>query len=120
MDRLIAVSSRNLKPIIVLARNTGMRRGEIFNLQWSHVDLKNRIIEVADSKNGDQRFTHINDTLLNTLQLLPHRIDTPYVFPGKDGERLTDVKKAFSSARKRAGLDDPRFQDLLLRMNLEP
>jgi integrase len=120
MDRLIAVSSRNLKPIIVLVINTGMRRGEIFNLQWSHVDLKNRIIEVADSKNGDQRFTHINDTLLNTLQLLPHRIDTPYVFPGKDGERLTDVKKAFSSARTRAGLDDLRFQDLLLRMNLEP
>ncbi|MEE8076077.1 MAG: site-specific integrase [Candidatus Binatia bacterium] len=120
MDRLIAVSSRNLKPSIVLAINTGMRRGEIFNLKWSHVDLKNRIIEVADSKNGDQRFTHINDTLLNTLQLLPHRIDTPYVFPGKDGERLTDVKKAFSSARKRAGLDDVRFQDLLRRMNLEP
>ncbi len=120
MDRSIAVSSRNLKPIIVMAINTGMRRGEIFNLQWSHVDLKNRIIVVADSKNGDKRFIHVNDTLLEILQLLPHRIDTPYVFPGKDGGRLTDVKKAFSSARKRAGLDDPRFQDLLRRMNLEP
>ena len=112
MDRLIAVSTRNLKPIIVMAINTGMRRGEIFNLQWSHVDLKNRIIEVADSKNGDQRFTHINDTLLNTLQLLPHRIDTPYVFPGKNGGRLTDIKKPFLNARKRAGLDDVRFHDL--------
>ena len=112
IDHLMTVSSQHLKPILVMAINTGMRRGEIFNLQWNHVDLKNRIIEVADAKNGARRFTHINDTLLNTLQLLPHRIDTPYVFPGKNGGRLTDIKKPFLNARKRAGLDDVRFHDL--------
>lgn len=112
IDHLMTVSSQHLKPILVMAINTGMRRGEIFNLQWNHVDLKNRIIEVADAKIGDRRFTHINDTLLNALQVLPRRIDTPYVFPGKTGGRWTDIKKAFSKARKRAGLDDVRFHDL--------
>jgi len=57
IDHLMTVSSQHLKPILVMAINTGMRRGEIFNLQWNHVNLKNRIIEVADSKNGDRRFT---------------------------------------------------------------
>ena len=53
IGRLIAAANRHLKPIIRVAMNTGMRRGEIFSLQWSHVDLNNRIIELADSKNGD-------------------------------------------------------------------
>ena len=110
--RLIAVSRGNLKPIITVAVNTGMRRGEIFDLHWSHVDLKNRIIEVGDPKNGDPRFIPINETLMEALQRLPRRIDTPFVFPGKDGGRLTDIKKAFSGARERAGLDDIRLHDL--------
>jgi len=112
IERLVAVSRRHLKPIIILAVNTGMRRGEIFDLQWNHVDLKNRIIEVADPKNGDPRFVPINDTLMDALQQLPRRIDTPYVFPGKNGGRLTDIKKPFLNTRKRAGLDDVRFHDL--------
>ena len=74
--------------------------------------MKNRVIEVADSKNGDKRFTPINDTLMTALQQLPQRIDSPYVFPGKQGARLTDIKKAFSQARKQAGLEDVRFHDL--------
>jgi len=49
---------------------------------------------------------------MDALQQLPRRIDTPYVFPGKNGGRLTDIKKPFLSARKRAGLDDVRFHDL--------
>ncbi len=106
MDRLIAASRGHLKPIIILAVNTGMRRGEIFDLHWSHVDLKNRIIEVGYPKNGDPRFIPINDTLMDALQQLPRRIDTPFVFPGKNGGRLTDIKKGFLGARERAGLDD--------------
>ena len=112
IDRLIAASKSHLKPIVTVAVNTGMRRGEIFDLQWNHVDLKNRIIEVGDPKNGDPRFIPINETLMAALQQLPRRIDTPFVFPGKDGGRLTDIKKAFSGARERAGLDDIRLHDL--------
>jgi len=108
--RLVAAASQSsnshLKPIIILAVNTGMRRGEIFDLQWIHVDLKNRFIEIIRTKNGDKRAIPINDTLLKTLYRLPRRIDSPYVFPGKSGGRLTDIKTSFLTARKKAGLDD--------------
>ncbi len=52
IDLLVASACRHLKPIILAAVNTGMRRGEIFNLKWIHVDLKNSLIEVIRSKNG--------------------------------------------------------------------
>ena len=51
--------------------NTGMRRGEIFNLKWNHVDLKNRFVEIIKSKNGDKRVIPINKTLLEALHRLP-------------------------------------------------
>ena len=108
--RLVAAASQSskshLKPIIILAINTGMRRGEIFDLQWIYIDLKNRFIEVIRAKNGDKRAIPINDTLLKTLHRLPRRVDSPYVFPGKNGGRLTDIKTSFLTARKKAGLDD--------------
>jgi integrase len=35
-----AISSPHLKAMIELAMHTGMRRGELLNLKWSHVDKK--------------------------------------------------------------------------------
>jgi len=106
IDRLVAAAYSDLKPIITMAVNTGMRRGEIFDLKWEHIDLRNRVLEVVDPKNGDKRALPINKTLLEVLHRLPRRLDTPYVFPGKNGGRLTDIKKGFLTARKTAGLDD--------------
>jgi integrase len=39
--------SPNLKPIIIVALNTGMRKGEILNLKWDHIDFEVRIIKVV-------------------------------------------------------------------------
>jgi len=113
IDLLVASACRHLKPIILVAVNTGMRKGEIFNLQWSHVDLKSRLIEVIKSKNGEKRGIPINKTLLEVLHGLPRRIDSPYVFPpGKKGKKLTDVKKSFWTAMREAEIEDFCFHDL--------
>ena len=50
IDRLIDAAHTQLRPIITLAVNTGMRRGEIFDLQWGEIDLKNRVIDVLDTR----------------------------------------------------------------------
>ena len=112
VSRLVTSGSSSLKAIITLAVNTGMRRGEIFNLKWSHVDLKKRFIEIIESKNGEKRVIPINKTLLETLHSLPRRIDSPYVFPGKKGTKLTDLKKSFRTAMKKAEIENFCFHDL--------
>jgi len=106
IDHLISAANPNLRPILITAVNTGMRRGEIFDLKWEHIDLRNRVLEVVDPKNGEKRALPINKTLLAALHRLPRRLDTPYVFPGKNGGRLTDINKGFLAARKKAELDD--------------
>ena len=106
IDRLIAAAHPDLKPIIILAVNTGMRRGEIFDLLWEHIDLRNKVLEVVHPKNGEKHAIPINKTLLEALHRLPRRIDSHYVFPGRNGGRLTDIKTSFLTAREKAGLDD--------------
>ena len=53
--RLLANSAPWLQDMIVFALNTGMRRGEILNLQWQAVDLIRQVLVVMRSKNGEKR-----------------------------------------------------------------
>jgi integrase len=95
-----------------LLRSTGLRRGELFYLTWQDIDFKQGAIRVLQSKNGKSRDIPMNDTLRLTLQQLPRRIDTDYVFPGKTGRGLVDIRKRFHRALRDAGINDFRFHDL--------
>ncbi len=48
--RLINVSKDYLKPIIIVALNSGMRRGELFNLRWNDIDFAEHFIFIKKSK----------------------------------------------------------------------
>ncbi len=53
--RLISCCSKHLKPIVITALNTGMRRGEILSLKWEQVDLRHGYISLVDTKSGEGR-----------------------------------------------------------------
>ena len=90
-----------------------MRKGELFSLKWSDVDLRNRLIHVRDSKSNKQRTLPMDDTLRTLLKSLPSRFKGDYVFPSKKtGRKLHDAKKSFATARAKAGIPDLRFHDL--------
>lgn len=57
---LIAKCDSHLKPIVMTALNTGMRKGEILGLTWDQVDLRNGLILLDDTKNGERREIPIN------------------------------------------------------------
>jgi integrase len=102
------------------ALNTGMRKGEILNLNWDNVDLKHGFILLSQTKNGERREIPINGTLRETLSELfrgteerPRRINVPYVFYDyPTGNRFQSIQKSFKSACNEAKIKDFRFHDL--------
>jgi integrase len=113
IERLLYCCPKHLKPIIITAFNTGMRKGEILQLQWQDVDMINRVITVKSSKNHESRNIPINDRLYATLLKLPNspQSDT-YVFLGKYGKPIHSFQNAWERALKHTKINDFRFHDL--------
>jgi len=104
IESLLEASPPHLKPIVACAVNTGMRKHEVLGLKWEQVDLKNRIIFIEETKNGERREIPINDTLLEVFQSLPRQLHSPYVFCKRDGQPYGNVRKGLMNALRRAGL----------------
>lgn len=102
-----ASRSRHLLPIVRIALETAMRRGELVGLRWSDIDLTQRIAHLADTKNGDQRDVPLSPTAIQVLEDLPRSI-TGRVFP-IEGKTL---EHSFRRATAKAGLTDFTFHDL--------
>lgn len=118
IDRLIEHSSRWLKPIIVVLRNTGMRIGELLNLKFKDIDLDKRIILVRSVKTNNYRVIPINEELSMMLEWLiryyinpksfkvsiRHADQKAYLFCLPDGSKIKSIKKSFNKACIKAGI----------------
>ncbi len=110
---LVDSAEPHLKPILITALNTGMRKTEILTLTWDNVDLKHGFILLNVTKNDERREIPINKTLRETLTGTTRRLDIPYLFlDPATGKRLRDVKTSFKTACRRAKIKDFRFHDL--------
>jgi integrase len=110
---LLSSCDAHLRPIVIMAMNTGMRKGEILNLKWDNVDLKNGFLLLDKTKNGGRREVPINHTLESALKNIVRRLDILYVFYNPvTGKPYDNIKKSFNSALKRAGVVDFKFHDL--------
>ena len=108
--RLIEACSNTLRPIVVTALNTGMRRGEILSLTWDRVNLRERFLTLVGTKNGESREVPLNRTMVELLASLPR--SSEHVFTNRDGEPYHCVKKIYSLALRKAGIENFRFHDL--------
>lgn len=109
---LIENCSTRLRPIVIVAIYTGMRRGEILNLHWQDVDFKRNVITLLDTKSGPQRKLPMNALVQKTLQELDRNPLSPFVFCYEKGERIQDVRKSFSTALEKSGIINFHFHDL--------
>ena len=100
-----------LKPIIVTALQTGMRKGEILNLQWNNIDESHNFIELLKTKTGKSRKIPISDKLKSELSKIKKTSNYVFVNP-KTNEPYTDIKKSFSNVIKKANIKNFRFHDL--------
>lgn len=102
----------HIKSIVIVALTTGMRKGEILNLKWQDIDLRNRVITIRDTKNNESRTIHMNETLYEMLRSLGPEIGEQYVFVKEDGKPFGDIRTGFRAALRRAGIKNFRFHDL--------
>ena len=111
-QRLIDCCSPELIPVVITALYTGMRKSEIFGLRWSDIDFTRGLIMIDDSKSGAPRQVPMNDLLKKTLLKVRSRSSESHVFLNKGGKPYRDVRSAFTSALKKAGITDFTFHDL--------
>ncbi|MDO9067597.1 MAG: tyrosine-type recombinase/integrase [Deltaproteobacteria bacterium] len=90
--------------IMRMALYTGMRRGELFKLQWADIDFDRGFIFLRDPKGNKGQKIPLNDGARQILVIMPKTSD--YVFPGKGGAQRVDINKAVNKIKKAAGLPD--------------
>lgn len=95
-----------LRPLVTLAVETGMRRGELLSLEWQHVHLERRTITLPMTKNGSTRVVPLAVNALAVFQNLP--VKGKLVFPVKP----VALHQAWDRVTGKALLANFRFHDL--------
>lgn len=104
----------HLMPLVLLALNTGLRRGELFGLDWSNVQLSEKRLTVvaATAKDGEDRHIPLNSEAVGVLTRWKSRGDgAGLVFPGDEGARLTNINRSWAKLLSKAKLGNFRFHD---------
>ncbi|WP_147195921.1 site-specific integrase [Pantoea sp. CCBC3-3-1] len=125
-NRLIDCAPDSIRPVIVFALSTGLRRSNIIDLEWTQVDMQRKVawINPENAKAGKAIGVALNDTACRVLkeQIGKH---SRWVFvhtkaaTRHDGTKTAAVRKmrrddntSWRLALKRAGIEDFRFHDL--------
>ncbi len=97
--------------IIIAALDTGMRRGELLQERWEHVDWNRKILSVTRSKTagGEGREIPFTDRLAALLSAARQEEGLLFTFQGSP---IRAVKTAWKTAIRRAGIRYCRFHDL--------
>ena len=83
-----------------------MRRGEILNLNWEHIDQEQKRALLPITKNGTARWVPLTNKAIQLLHDIPRHEQR--IFP------ITDIafRQAWDRLRSRAGVTDLTFHDL--------
>lgn len=92
--------------VIVLAIETGMRRGELLSLRWKDVDLEKGTVRLLQTKNGRPRTVPLTPRAIEELRRIERKGDSVLQVSSNA------VQLCWNRIRVRAGLGGLRFHDL--------
>jgi integrase len=110
-----------LKPLVILAMNTGIRKGDILSLTWGDVDFATRVISFIPGKtdsSADILHVSMNKTVTDTLTLWREQSADAspgaLIFPStkKMGAQLMSIKRAWNAVLKAADINGFRWHDM--------
>lgn len=99
----------HLTPVVLLAMNTGLRKGEILALQWQDINLQARMLTVRreNAKSGKQRHVPLNAEAITVLrQWASQSTESGSVFG------ISGIKSSWATLLTTAQIKDFRFHDL--------
>lgn len=112
----------HIEPLVLLAMNTGLRRGDLLALRWDSLDLQRKQMTLVIRKTSHARrkagrrvdpvTLPLSDEAVRVLTEWRKQTPGELVFPGTGDSGLTDVKKGFAALMERAGITGFRFHDL--------
>ncbi len=109
----------HLADFVILALNTGMRKGEILNMERKRINLNERVLylDSMHTKTRKRRTVPLNDAALaavhRRLQWQQSRgIISDWLFCHGNGDRVVDIKNSFATAVSKASIEDFRIHDL--------
>ena len=113
-------SSMLWRDLTIISLNTGLRPNELFNIRKEHVSLKNRIIYVAESKNGDSRYIKMRPIVAAILQKYLYTSNNDLLFYKKNGEPITQAgspfRRAVSLCKFNDNVSDPLYKVVFYTM----
>ena len=112
--RLMQELPKYLKPIVICALTTGLRRSNILNLKWESINLDMGFIEITKQENKGKKIIQI--PLSNKFRAELEKIGVKksgYVFVShRLNKQYNNISDGFKEACKRAGIENFRFHDL--------
>jgi len=96
------VQGKNFMKMVLF---TGMRRGELFKLQWEDINFDRGFIRIKDPKGGKSQEIPLSEAARGLL--LSHERPypkSPFIFPGRYGKQRVNIKRPVNSIRERANL----------------
>jgi integrase len=115
-DLRITPFADHLKPMVQISLGTGLRRGELFNLKWSDVDLAqaNLTVRGTTAKSGKTRHVPLNADVVDVFEKWRSQsaITDEYVFTSSAGRPFDNVNKAWSAVLEKAGIAKFRWHDM--------
>ena len=116
-ERLLSCADKDLKPIIAVAYNTGLRKTDVLSLRWRQVDLKAELPHITMPPSDGEikqkpRTIYLTEQTVEELKRLPHSING-YVFTNRrTGKPWTSIENKWKKALKAAGLKGVWIHDL--------
>lgn len=106
LDAIAADPNIQAANLMRVALFTGMRRGELFKLEWRDLDFDRGFILIRSPKGGQDAKIPMSEAARAILESHPRVPGSVYVFPGRNGGRRTDIKKTVNRIKRRADLPE--------------
>jgi len=118
VDQLISGMGKKQACFLRLLKETGMRPGEAWQLQWKDVDTERGFVNVTPEKNSSPRQLKLSNQNIAMINSLP-RFGT-YIFHKPNADQLTSLRyfrRVFIRRRKRlaAKLQNPRLEQIAFK-----